>query len=62
MDIQEIIVIILIVGALLYTIVGIFKAFSQKPTTSCGCSSCDLKNNHKDLQALINKKVRKEYS
>lgn len=62
MGIQEIIVIILITGALLYTIYGITNIFSRKPSGGCACSSCDLKNGNKELQALIHKKVKKEYS
>jgi hypothetical protein len=62
MGIQEIIVIILIGGALLYTIYGIINIFSQKPSGGCACSSCDLKSGNKELQALIHKKVKKEYS
>lgn len=63
MGIQEIIVIILIGGALLYTIYGIINIFSQKPTSGgCACSSCDIKSGNKELQALIHKKVKKEYS
>ena len=57
MGIQEIIVIILIIAAVSYTLYGLVKVFGKKADNSCGCSSCDLKNNTKDLKALIDKRI-----
>ncbi len=62
MEIQEIIVIIIIGGALLYAIYGIVKVFNQTSDSGCSCSSCDLKEHNKELKSFIHKKISKEYS
>lgn len=50
MSIQEILVYIIILFAVLYTIYQAFLIVKNKPGNSCGCSSCDVKNKFKELK------------
>ena len=58
MSVQEIIVVIIILTTLIFTIYGIIKVFKIKPENSCGCSSCDIKSDTKDIRSLVHKKLQ----
>lgn len=50
MNTQEIIVIILILASVAYTVFNFIRIFIIKSKNSCGCSSCNLKPDVKDLK------------
>lgn len=58
MSVQEIIVVILILASVAYTVYSIIKVFIIKPENSCGCSSCDIKSDTKDIRSLVHKKIQ----
>ena len=41
---------------------GFIKVFITKKSTACGCDSCDLKDNTKDIRSLIKQKTSEQYS
>lgn len=53
--IQELIAIIIVSLAVIYTITNTIKFFANKNEQACNCSSCDFKKETKDL--IINKKI-----
>jgi len=59
MSTQEIIVYVIIIAALIYTGYSIIGIFRKKDQGACGCSSCDFKDDIKDLKKLtnLNKKI-----
>jgi hypothetical protein len=57
MGVQDFVVIVLILAAVTYTVYSIIKVFVKKPDNSCGCSSCDIKGNTKDIRSLIQKNL-----
>jgi len=62
MGIQEIIALVLVAGAVIYAVRGFIKVFITKKSTACGCDSCDLKDNTKDLRSLMKPKTSEQYS
>ncbi|NOQ24489.1 MAG: FeoB-associated Cys-rich membrane protein [Bacteroidales bacterium] len=58
MSVQEILVVIIILTSVTYTVYSIVKIFSVKPENSCGCSSCDIKSDTKDIRSLVHKKLQ----
>jgi hypothetical protein len=58
MSVQEIIVLIIILVSVTYTVYSIVKIFTVKPEKSCGCSSCDIKSDTKDIRSLVHKKLQ----
>lgn len=50
MNLQEILVYIIIAGSISYTLYSIIKVFIRKDKSTCNCSSCEFKNNIKDLK------------
>ncbi|MCD4834734.1 MAG: FeoB-associated Cys-rich membrane protein [Bacteroidales bacterium] len=57
MNTQEIIVIILILASVAYTVFNFIQIFIIKSKNSCGCSSCNLKTDVKDLKSIVHKKL-----
>jgi len=62
MGIQEIIALILVVAAVIYAVRGFIKVFITKKSTACGCDSCDLKDNTKDIRSLTKQKTNEQHS
>ena len=58
MSVQEIIVVVIILASVTYTVYSIIKVFIIKPENSCGCSSCDIKPDIKDIRSLVHKKLQ----
>ncbi|MBI9052375.1 MAG: FeoB-associated Cys-rich membrane protein [Bacteroidales bacterium] len=52
MSIQDILVYIIVTAALIYTGYSIFGIIQKKEQSACGCSSCDFKDNIKDLKKI----------
>lgn len=50
MGIQDIIVLILVLSAVIYTVYQIALIFKSKPESSCDCSSCDVKGKIKEFK------------
>jgi hypothetical protein len=50
--IQEIIALVAVVAALIYTAIGIVDIFSSKNETACNCGGCDIKTKIGDLKSL----------
>ena len=57
MNIQDIIVFILVVAAVVYTAYNFIQIFVQKSENSCGCSSCDIESDVKELKSIAQKKL-----
>jgi len=54
MNIQDILVYLSILAALIYTIYSIMNTVRKKNQGTCGCSSCDFKTNIEDLKKIRN--------
>jgi len=50
--IQDIIALVLVFGAVVYTIVNTIRFFDKKNESACNCGSCDLKRGIDDLKVL----------
>jgi hypothetical protein len=50
--IQEILALVAVVAALIYTGIGIATIFSSKNETACNCGGCDIKAKIGDLKSL----------
>jgi len=50
--IQDIIALVIVFGAVVYTIVNMIRLFDKKNESACNCGSCDLKSGIEDLKML----------
>ena len=54
-EMQIVIVNIIIIVALVYTALNIYRIFQSKTENSCGCSGCDINTDVQELKSLSKK-------